>query len=48
MDVEQIAELSNLINCGYYVDDNEDVLIYFDSRIVNKWGNTDQLEFDHF
>ena len=48
MEVEQIAELSDLINFGYYVDDNEDVLLWVDSRIFNKWRNTYQSGFDTF
>ena len=36
MKAERISELSDLINYGNSVDDNEDVLICVDSRIINK------------
>jgi len=47
-DYERIAELSDLINCGDYVHDDEDVLLCVDSRVVNKRGNTDSSKFDSF
>ena len=46
--MEQIAELSDLINYRNYVDDNEDVLFFADFRIVNKRWNTDQSYSDPF
>ena len=48
MEVEWIAELSDLISCGDYVYGNEDVLLCVDSRIFNKRGNTYQSKFEIF
>ena len=48
MKVERIAKLSDLINCGDYVDENEDVLLCVDLSIVNKHGDNNKSEFESF
>ena len=45
MGVERISELSVLINCGDYVDENEYILLCVELLIVNNLGNTDKSEY---
>ena len=48
MEVKTISEISYVINCGNYVDYNEDILIYVELRIFNKRVITGQLDFEPF